>query len=118
MNILHTPPRPVGLEPAQRFVLDGVSWEQYEKFLDAVGERYIRLTYDRGTLEFMTVSQVHEMYKSLFGYILFALMDELDVAMKAVGSTTFRKQAAQRGLEPDQCYYLTSAALVRSWRTL
>jgi Uma2 family endonuclease len=118
MNIPLALPKPTGLEPVQRFVLDCVSWEQYEKFLEAVGKRRLRVTYDRGRLEFMTTSHVHEMYKSLFGYILFVLMDELDIPMRALGSTTFRKQALQRGLEPDQCYYLRSAARVRDWRKL
>ena len=56
MNILLKPATAVQLEPVQRFVLGCVSWEEYEKFLDAVGERHVRLTYDRGTLELMTLS--------------------------------------------------------------
>ncbi len=118
MNILHTPTATVQREPTQRFVLSYVSWEEYEKFLEAVGERHVRLTYDRGTLELMTLSPLHEMYKSLFDRVLFVLMEELDIPMRALGSTTFRRQAAERGLEPDQCYYLASAARVRSWWTL
>jgi len=118
MNILHTPQKPVGLEPAQRFVLGCVRWEEYEKFLDAIGERRIRATYDRGTLELMTLSPLHERYKSLFGHLFFVLMEQLDIPVTALGSTTFRSQAAERGLEPDLCYYLASGARVRSWWTL
>ena len=117
MNIPLAPQKPVGLEPTQRFVLGGVSWEQYEKFLDAVGERNIRLTYDRGTLELMTLSHLHEIYKVLFDRIFFVLMEELDIPVKALGSTTFRRQAVERGLEPDQCYYLGAAGRAPSWRT-
>jgi Uma2 family endonuclease len=51
-------PGPAPVE--NRIVLDGVSWDQYEQILDAMGERRIRLTYDRGTLEIMTVSSPPE----------------------------------------------------------
>ena len=57
MNILLTPPASVGTHDGPAFGAGLRSWEQYEKFLEAVGERRIRLTYDRGTLELMTISR-------------------------------------------------------------
>ena len=66
----------------------------------------------------MTLSSNHEVYKVLFGRLLDMLMVELDVPMKALGSTTFRREDVEGGLEPDQCYYLGSAARVRSWPAL
>ena len=35
----------------QRFLLRGVGWEGYETMLKLVGDRRIRITYDRGDLE-------------------------------------------------------------------
>ena len=99
-------------------MLGCVSWEEYEKFLDAVGEHHVRLSYDRGTLEFMTLSPNHELYKMLFGRLFDMLMIELDVPLKALGSTTFRREDVEGGLEPDQCYYFGSAARVQNWSTL
>ncbi len=113
MNVLLKPERAVQLEPVQRFVLDCVSWDEYEKFLDAVGERRIRLTYDRGRLEFMTVSSLHERYKHLFGLFLAVVALETGVRVVGVGSTTFRRRDVERGLEPDECYYLQNASRVR-----
>ena len=47
-----------------RFVLD-TDWEGYLKISEVVGERPIRVTYDRGKLEIMTVSYEHEQMKSI-----------------------------------------------------
>ncbi len=113
MNVLLTPPATVGMQEVQRLVLDWVSWDQYEKFLEAVGERRIRLTYDRGRLEFMTISPLHERLKHLFALFLTAVELETGIRAFGVGSTTFRRRDAQRGLEPDECYYLQSASRVR-----
>ncbi len=92
MNILHTPHATTGLEPTQRFVLDCVSWAEYEKFLEAVGKRRVRLTYDRGRLEFMTVSSLHERYKHLFCLLLAVVALETGARVVGVGSTTFRRR--------------------------
>ncbi len=55
MNILHKPQavRPFRAGPAVR-VLGCVSWEEYGKFLEAIGENHVRVTYDRGSLELMS----------------------------------------------------------------
>jgi hypothetical protein len=39
----------------QRFVLRAVDWETYRKISEALTGRHVRLTYDRGNLEFMTI---------------------------------------------------------------
>ena len=36
-----------------RFVLPGIGWEGYEKLLEILGDRPIRVTYDRGNVELM-----------------------------------------------------------------
>lgn len=117
MNILH---RPQAVHPAsaQQFVFYGAKWAAYDKILEIVGSHRIRVSYDRGKLELMSPLQVHEVYKTLFGRLFDALMTELDIPMKALGSTTFRREDVEGGLEPDQCYYFASAARVRSWWTL
>jgi len=100
---------------AQRFVLHDISWEGYQTFLKILEDRPTRLTYDRGTLELMTPLSVHERYKVLIGRIIDIITLELDVRVVAVGSTTFHRQALERGLEPDQCYYFSSADKVADW---
>lgn len=114
MNILQQPPT-AKTEPVQHIVLYGVGWEGYEKILEVVGERPVRVTYDRGDLELMSPLPLHEVYKKFFGYLLLALGIELRVPVKGCGSATFRRQDRDRGLEPDECFYLANAARIQNW---
>ncbi|OAI40857.1 hypothetical protein AYO40_04145 [Planctomycetaceae bacterium SCGC AG-212-D15] len=93
------------VEDPQRLVLHDVSWPTYLTIADALGDRNLRLTYDRGNLEFMTLSPEHELYKSIFNMFIRVLAAEYRMMMKNLGSTTFRRQDLARGLEPDECYY-------------
>lgn len=97
----------------QRFVLRNVSWSEYQSFAETLGERHLRLTFDRGSLEFMTLSLGHERYSSLLGQFVEVLTDELDMPRQSGGSTTFGRADVERGLEPDRCYYLENEPLVR-----
>src|SRR5438128_2365939 len=98
----------------QRFLLYGVSWQEYVRMLRAFAQRRgIRLTYDRGTLEFMTLSLEHERLARFFNLLILALTLELGLPMQGGGSTTFRRRRKRRGLEPDECYWIASEPLVR-----
>jgi Uma2 family endonuclease len=105
-------PAPVRTEPVQRFVLHNVSWEEYGKFLEAIGENHVRVTYDRGRLELMSPQPLHERYKHFFSLFFTVLTLETGIEISGMGSTTLRRPDAGRGLEPDECYYLQSAARV------
>lgn len=97
----------------QRFVFDGISWQRYLCFDELIEDRRVRLTYDRGKLEFMTFSYMHENLKEFLGDLLVVLCQEFGVPRSSAGSMTFRREDLDRGLEPDQCYYLFHAHLVR-----
>lgn len=99
----------------QRFLLYGVDWHTYETLLNALGDRRIRLTYDRGNLELMTLSFRHERFGYLLGRMIETLTLELDLPVLGGGSTTFRREDLDRGLEPDECYYLANQPQVR-WK--
>jgi Uma2 family endonuclease len=115
MNILARPGA-VRFEPAQHFVLHFIPWDGYEAIIEALDGQHVRTAYDRGSLEFMSPQPIHEIYKTLLDRFFFVIGFEADVPMKAFGSTTFRRRARQRGLEPDLCYYLASIGRIRDWR--
>src|SRR4051794_24735952 len=94
----------------QRFVWHGIGWEGYQTLLQLVGNRRIRLTYDRGHVELMSPLPLHERYKSLLGFMIEAITEELDIPRIALGSTTFHREDVDRGLEPDECFYLVGAS--------
>jgi Uma2 family endonuclease len=116
MNVLVRPTAKT--EPAQHFVFSPADWGMYEKMLEIVGERRVRVTFDGESLEVMTLSPPHEVYKTWLGRLFDALAWELDLPIMCLGSTTFHRKAKQRGLEPDLCYYLESLARIGDWRTL
>jgi Uma2 family endonuclease len=105
-------------DQARRFVLHGLSWAAYEKLLEALAEVHTRTTYDRGTLEFMSPLPIHELMGRWFGLLFAVLAEELDIALLGFGSTTFRREDLERGLEPDECFYLTSLPLLRDRRAI
>ena len=55
----------------------------------------------------------HEIWKTAIGGMVEILCIELDILMQPAGSTTFRKQSAEAGLEPDVCYYIQNAPAVK-----
>jgi Uma2 family endonuclease len=120
MNVLTHPRGGAGQPPAeQRFLLQAVGWQAYETVLKALGDRSgVRLTYDRGDLELMSPSYEHETAASLLGRFIELLTLELKIPIKAGGSTTFRRQDLDRGLEPDRCFYVQHAVHLRGRREI
>jgi Uma2 family endonuclease len=96
----------------QRFLLRNISWRTYETFLAELGERPIRLTYDRGNLELMAPSYRHESWAYLLARFVDTLAEELSIPFKAGRTTTFKREDLERGLEPDDCFYFANVALI------
>jgi Uma2 family endonuclease len=91
-----------------------VSWEQYEKLLEDLGDRRsTRIVYDNGTLEIMTPLPEHEYFKEVISIALQDAAEALEVDYESYGSTTWRQQIEQAGAEPDNCFYFQNEAVVR-----
>lgn len=98
----------------RKLVLYGIPWSMYEQLLRVFEEkRRLRITYDRGALEIMTLSLKHERSKHLLGQLIVILAVEVVVAIAGFGSMTFKRRRKQRGLEPDECYWIRNEALMR-----
>jgi Uma2 family endonuclease len=88
-----------------RIPLHGVSWDQYEAMVTAVGSRpRLRMTYLEGLLEIMTISAEHEMLKKMIARLIEPYALEKEIDLFSCGSATYRSAAAARGLEPDESY--------------
>lgn len=90
----------------QRLLLHGVTWHQYDALVNLFMDQFpaLRMTYLEGTLELMSTSPEHERLKKIIARLIEAFAEELDLDLNGYGAATFRKQAADRGLEPDECY--------------
>jgi Uma2 family endonuclease len=97
----------------ERIVLYDVGWRVYELLLEAVGERNIRLTYDDGNLEIMTLSLSHENWKKRIARLIEMLSFELNVPILSVGAITCKREDLDKGLEPDESYYIQHEVQMR-----
>jgi Uma2 family endonuclease len=101
-----TPLPPLEQLGEQRVLLCDVPWEAYVAFRDAVNTPGVRMTYIEGLLEIMTPLPAHDYAKTTIARLVEMFAIERDVPLNGYGSTTFRKEAKARGLEPDECYCL------------
>jgi len=94
-------------EVDRRFVLHGVPWSTYVALRDALDDQSgLKMTYLKGTLELMSPSTSHEDAKTISGRLLEVWAMERDLDLRGFGGATFRSEAMERGLEPDECYKL------------
>jgi Uma2 family endonuclease len=95
---------PAMLPTEQRILINGVRWKDYVILREALDTPGLRMTYCNGSLEIMSPSLAHERNKTAIARLveLYAFLRRL--ALNGYGSTTFRREAKQRGAEPDECY--------------
>jgi Uma2 family endonuclease len=97
------PPAPV-LEQEQRMLINGVSWKDYVILREALDTPGLRMTYLRGSLELMSPSRTHELNKTTIARLIELYAFLRDLPLIGYGSTTFRREAKERGAEPDECW--------------
>jgi len=98
-----------------RIVLYNVSWDTYEKLLEAFAEHpKLRINYYQGTLELMTPLPEHETYAWTFGRLITVLTEEMGLEIRGLKSTTWRSQPKAAGKEADECFYIQNEAKVRN----
>jgi len=103
--------RQLDVPPGHRVLLHDVSWQEFEAILEELGEkRGTRLAYSKGTLEIVAPLPEHEKPKVVIGDLLKALLDELDRNWESFGSTTFKREDMEAGIEPDDCFYIQNHA--------
>jgi Uma2 family endonuclease len=95
-----------------------VDWGTYRTISDALKGRHLRLTYDRGTLELMTISPLHGKCSRLLGRLIIALTEELGLRVSGFGDMTCDREDLERGVEPDECFYLEHEPEVRDRDTI
>ena len=88
----------------QRILLTNVPWSTYVMLRDSVYSCGVRMTYLEGQLEIMSPSREHEVEKKQIARLLELFCLERDIPLFGYGSTTFRKEEGERGLEADECY--------------
>ena len=102
---------PTGAAVTTGLVLSGVPWADYEAMLRIIGERRIFVNYDRGVMEVMVPSYIHEDIRDCLRVMVDILCEELGIPVKAGGTTTHRREDLEKGVGPDECYWLHDKAV-------
>jgi len=90
-----------------------VSWDEYEELLEQVGEAPgLRISYDNGSLQVMTISSEHEKYASFISSLVTVIQLRLRIDILGFGSATMRKRKRKKGNEPDACFYVQTASVI------
>ena len=98
----------------QRLILQAISWEFYEQLLDEFkSSNALHFAYDNGILEVEVPLGKHEIPITLLADLVSNLCVEKDIEVRNVGSTTFRKRAKAKGIEPDTAFYIQNEKKVR-----
>jgi len=100
--------------PENRVILKGVSWSTFKALLADVGDdRAWRIAYDEGVLEIRMPLEEHEEPKRLIESFVEAIVDELEIELRSLGSLTLEREDLTRAVEPDSCFYIQNESLVR-----
>lgn len=110
---------PAVLQPEYQ-LRQGVTWQEYIDALETrerEGRRY-RISYDRGRMEIMAKSFVHERLKKRSARLVETWSMERGLVLVSAGEWTLKNEEADRGLEADECYYVQHAAQALANREL
>ena len=95
-------------------LLTDVTWTEFEAILDELGEeRATRLSYSNGMLEIMAPSPEHEDDKVILADLVKIILEEQGVEFRNLGSTTFKNEAMDQAVEPDECFYIEHEPAIR-----
>jgi len=117
-TVVLAPPASTLATTEQRIVVRSVSWDSYITISNSLDNQPgLRLTYDRGSLEFMTHSAAHEIAKRWLMRLIETMAEESQRVIVPGGNMTFRREDIERGLEPDDCLWIENAPAMLGQRT-
>ncbi len=112
-------PQPLQISPGEQQLMTNISWHQYEQLVEAYSAtRKARINYSQGTLEIMVPLPEHEDDKVIISDLIKAILEELDIEFRSLGSTTFKHQQMAQALEADDCFYIENEAPIRGKKRL
>jgi Uma2 family endonuclease len=103
----------LSVPPGQRIILTDVNWSKFEDILQELGKkRSSKVAYFQNQLEIRMPLPEHEFDKEIIGDMVKILLEELEVDRECYGSTTFKRQDMEAGIEPDNCFYIQNYRLM------
>jgi Uma2 family endonuclease len=103
----------LNLTLGKRLRLNDISWQEYEQILKGLGEkRSAIISFSNGELEIRTPLFIHENTIILIGDCIKILLQELEIDSEPSGSTTFKNQQMNQGVEPDESFYIKNCQAI------
>lgn len=99
-------------------VLAGIHWDEYLSLRQKPENRHVRMTYQDGSLEFMTLSSFHELISLIIHDFILEWRVAKDIPAMPTGSMTLKLKSTQSGLEGDQSYYIQNYEAVKGQRVI
>ncbi len=98
----------------QKLILQGVGWDFYERILaEFADSNALHFAYDDGFLEVEMPLYEHESANRILQNLVTTICVEKEIEVINAGSTTFRKRAKAKGVEPDTCFYIQNELKIR-----
>jgi Uma2 family endonuclease len=112
-----TASEPIGVFPptedGRHLLVAGLGWQNYRRISDAFTGIHVRITYDRGRLEIMGTSYIHEVWNEILAMFVRVLAEEAQMRIRSAGHTTLEREDLDRSIEPDHSFFLENEHLVR-----
>lgn len=102
------------LPAGAKLELQNIDWEEYEHLLSQMESSHPghRLSYDRGSLIFVSPKREHEFFKAFVSRVAHVIAEELSLNIEATGATTLRRRELMKGVEADESFYVQNAARI------
>jgi Uma2 family endonuclease len=100
----------------EHFLFRDVTWAFYRHTVDELVRtgQHARVTYDQGSMEIMTTSGWHEGIKTAVARLLEHYSFVVDVPIQGLGGLTCMRDDVEKGLEPDECYFIHAKPVLDS----
>lgn len=94
--------------------LVGINWETYEEISEELGESTsLHLTFDKGTLTIMPVTEIHEILIILLERFITLVSLATQKNIVPTGKATMRSKRRNYGVEPDFSFFVSKASIHR-----
>lgn len=91
-------------------VVHEVTWDEYEGVLGGLQHRRsLRISYDSGRLEIVSVSPGHGLYQSLIGDLVVVFCEVFRLRSEKMGPVTWKRRNLLKGTEPDVSLYVRNS---------
>jgi len=97
------------LRPGEPLILQGLTWQDYLAISESLADRRFRISFADNEMEILMPSMIHEFWADLLGDLIKALAAEFKIPVISLRSMTWTREDLEKAVEPDNCYYLTSA---------